>query len=88
MFVSVRAMYDPNTFCYSIGEYPPHQMTQLIDNYRSHKAIIELPNRMFYHGKCVSLCVSFVLCVLSLCCVVCVYETNVSVAFLCQRVVC
>ena len=31
--------------------YPPDLVTILVRNYRSHQAILKLPNEMFYHGK-------------------------------------
>jgi superfamily I DNA and/or RNA helicase len=34
--------------------YPPQLVTMLIRNYRSHPAILKLPNEMFYHNKLLS----------------------------------
>lgn len=31
--------------------YDPRLITKLVDNYRSHPAILELPNRLFYDGE-------------------------------------
>lgn len=40
---------------YSLGgnddAYPPELVTLLVRNYRSHPAILKLPNEMFYHNK-------------------------------------
>ncbi|KAL9702497.1 hypothetical protein quinque_006015 [Culex quinquefasciatus] len=33
------------------GEYDPNVITQLRNNFRSHPALLELPNRMFYAGQ-------------------------------------
>lgn len=32
-------------------QYPPHLLTKLIHNYRSHPAIMKLPNEMFYENE-------------------------------------
>jgi helicase MOV-10 len=33
------------------GEFDPRVLTKLVENYRSHPAILELPNEMFYDGE-------------------------------------
>jgi helicase MOV-10 len=34
--------------------YPPELVTMLVRNYRSHPAILKLPNEMFYHNKLIA----------------------------------
>mmetsp|Transcript_2660 Transcript_2660/g.7368 ORF Transcript_2660/g.7368 Transcript_2660/m.7368 type:complete len:1107 (-) Transcript_2660:51-3371(-) len=36
------------------GKYPTELVTLLVRNYRSHPAILKLPNEMFYHNKLIS----------------------------------
>ena len=35
------------------GNYDPHYVTKLINNYRSHPALIALPSEVFYHAELV-----------------------------------
>jgi putative helicase MOV10L1 len=35
------------------GCYDPLAVTKLINNYRSHEALLELPSRLFYHAEMV-----------------------------------
>lgn len=41
-----RYSRDPNT-----GKYDPHYIVQLTKNYRSHSAILYIPNKQFYENK-------------------------------------
>ena len=33
------------------GSYNPNLLTKLVNNYRSHKAIIEIPKQLFYDNE-------------------------------------
>lgn len=50
LFKKRRYMRDPTT-----GEYDARYITQLVKNYRSHSAILEIPNRLYYENKLVAM---------------------------------
>lgn len=43
-----RPLYRPNM---RTGKYNPKYITQLVKNYRSHSAILHIPNTLFYENK-------------------------------------
>lgn len=43
-----RALYKPNPLT---GQYNRRYITQLVKNYRSHPAILQIPNCLFYENK-------------------------------------
>ena len=36
------------------GAYDPLAVTKLVNNYRSHEALLQLPSRLFYHAEMVA----------------------------------
>ncbi|KAF5285039.1 hypothetical protein FQR65_LT02351 [Abscondita terminalis] len=46
-----RLMTKCSFYTKSNGTYPTHFVTKLIESYRSHPKILELPNRLFYEGE-------------------------------------